>query len=58
MILMPGFSPYQSVRLSRKDAVGLARGMDMQRREFITLLGGAAVRGRSLRARSRRTGCG
>ena len=28
------------------------------RREFITLLGGAAARGRSRRARSRASGCG
>ena len=31
---------------------------DMGRREFITLLGGAAARGRSRRARSSRTECG
>ena len=30
----------------------------MRRREFITLLGGAAARGRSRRARSRPSGCG
>ena len=30
----------------------------MRRREFITLLGGAAARGRSRRARSSRSGCG
>ena len=34
------------------------RGDRMKRREFITLLGGAAARGRSRRARSRRTACG
>ncbi len=34
------------------------RGDRMRRREFITLLGGAAARGRSRRARSRASGCG
>ena len=34
------------------------RGDRMKRREFITLLGGAAARGRSRRARSRASGCG
>ena len=38
-----GFSPYQSTRLSRYNARLLSLGADMRRREFITLLGGAAV---------------
>jgi hypothetical protein len=42
MVLMP-VSPYQSNRLSPYNAVALSLGADMRRREFISLLGGAAV---------------
>jgi putative ABC transport system substrate-binding protein len=42
MVLMP-VSPYQSTRLSPYNAVALSLGADMRRREFISLLGGAAV---------------
>ena len=38
-----GFSPYQSTRLSRYDAVVLSLGADMRRREFLGVLGGAAA---------------
>jgi putative ABC transport system substrate-binding protein len=38
-----GFSPYQSTRLSRYNAVCWAWGSEMKRREFIQALGGAAV---------------
>jgi len=38
-----GFSPYQSTHLSRKDASFRAKGVSMQRRDFITLAGGAAA---------------
>jgi len=38
-----GLSPYQSIRLSRYNAVALSLGADMRRREFITLLSSAAV---------------
>src|SRR5215470_329286 len=37
------FSPYQSTRLSRYDAASWALGASMRRREFITVLAGAAV---------------
>ena len=37
------FNPYQSTRLSRYSTGSRALGADMQRREFITLLGGAAA---------------
>jgi putative tryptophan/tyrosine transport system substrate-binding protein len=37
------FEPYQSTRFSRYNAVPLSLGADMRRREFISLLGGAAV---------------
>ena len=37
------FSPYQSTRLSRYNAVPSAWGRNMQRREFIKLIGGAAA---------------
>ncbi len=43
MVLMPGLSPYQSTRLSRYNAVPLSLGAEMRRRQFIGLLGGAAV---------------
>jgi hypothetical protein len=37
------FSPYQSTRSGRYNAVPLSLGADMRRREFISLLGGAAA---------------
>ena len=37
------FEPYQSARLTRYNAGPLSLGADMRRREFISLLGGAAV---------------
>ena len=56
------------INLKTAKALGLDRAADaarprrrgdrMKRREFITLLGGAAARGRSRRARSRASGCG
>ena len=49
-----GFSPYQSTRLSRYDAFVQSLGADMRRREFLSVLGGAAAAGRSPRARSSR----
>jgi hypothetical protein len=38
-----GFSPYRSTRLKAIRCLLLRLGSDMQRREFITILGGAAV---------------
>ena len=36
-------NPYQSTRLSRYDTLSRAYGTDMRRREFLSVLGGAAV---------------
>ena len=43
MVLMPGLSPYQSTRLKPLGCGLLSLGADMQRREFIKLIGGAAA---------------
>jgi hypothetical protein len=43
MVFDARFDPYQSTRLSPYNAVALSLGADMQRREFISLLGGAAA---------------
>ena len=47
--------PYRGVLSFRSEA---RRYQAVKRREFITLLGGAAARGRSPRARSRASACG
>ena len=53
-----GFQPLSKYLFQRIQCSLLSLGADMRRREFITLLGGAAAPGRSRRGRSSASGCG